>query len=300
MDELKVMHASGRELQPDELVQAVGMRAFVSDEQWLPASDFPELAKLFHGETGRAIMAKEIERTKSVRRYALVSLLLCLLAAALFWLMPYRDAQDARGELEQIKIELGKTRKDAAVQFSELKVALAGASKRQDELGKSLVDATNKLLGAEEEIRRSQESSRVLKDSGLVATEQASQLRSLVASLRQSLAEAEKIPAFWPGGDALRAPADAAQVRLVSMIPDRGYVYVVASKSYPKGSVLLLKQSGMLGARMHFRVVSIYGRAQGETGMALHNPDMDEDSAKKITAFGYGEALDCVLTPTSR
>jgi uncharacterized protein YfaP (DUF2135 family) len=93
----------------------------------------------------------------------------------------------------------------------------------------------------------------------------------------------------------LRAPADTARVRLVSMIPDRGYVYVIGRNSYAKDTILLIRQSGIYGTRIHLRVVKTYDHGNGEVGLSLLSPDQDEAVAKKITSLGYGEILDCNL-----
>jgi hypothetical protein len=299
LEELKVMHSSGRKIDPDELVQVIGKRSFDSDEKWLPAVDFPELADLFPGTTGRAVIAAEIGRTKSVRRYAILSLLFCLLAAVFFWWMPYQDADDARGNLIRVTADLDSARAQSAKLLTELKAIKEVGETRQKGLERMLEDERQKLYDATDKLKHAQDSVRKLEMAGAAASTRVSELQAMNNQLSSRLNEAEQPPKFWPGAEALRAPADISQVRVVSMIPDRGYLYVVAGKSYPKGSVLMLKQPGMLGAKMSFRVVTIYGHPQGEVGLALQNPDVDEGSVRKFAIFGYGETLDCVtITPS--
>jgi hypothetical protein len=299
LDELTVMHFSGRKLDSDELVQVIGKRTFDSDEKWLPAVDFPELADLFPGTTGRAVIAAEIGRTKSVRRYAIFSLLLCILAAVFFWWKPYQDAEDARGNLIRVTADFDSASEQSAKLLTQLKATKEVGEVRQKSLERMLEDERQKLYDATDKLKLAQDTLRKLEMAFADASTNVSQLQSMNKQLSVRLNEAEQPPKFWPGADALRAPADLSQVRVVSMIPDRGYVYVVARKSYPKGSILMLKQPGMLGAKMSFRVVTIYAHAQGEVGLALQNPDVDDDSVRKFTAFGYGETLDCVtITPS--
>jgi hypothetical protein len=299
LEELKVMHSSGRKIDPDELVQVIGKRSFDSDEKWLPAVDFPELADLFPGKSGRAVIAAEIGRTKSVRRYAILSLLFCLLAALFFWWKPYQDAEDARGNLIRVTADFDSARDESAKRLTQLKSVQEVGETRQKGLERMLEVERQKLYDATDKLKHAQDSIRKLEMAFADASTNISELQSMNKQLSVRLNEAEQPPKFWPGADALRAPADLSQVRVVSMIPDRGYVYVVARKSYPKGSILMLKQPGMLGAKMSFRVVTIYGHPQGEVGLALQNPDVDDDSVRKFAAFGYGETLDCVtITPS--
>jgi hypothetical protein len=300
LEELKVMLASGRGLQPDEFIQAVGTRTFVSDEKWLPASDYPELAEHFPAVSGRQIIVTEVRKTKAVRLYAAGALMFCLLAAGLFWWKPYHDAEDARGNLGRVKGELESARKSSADQAAELKAMYDGAIKRQAKLEESLAVERKKLSVATEKLKRAEESVRNLRETGASASADVAELRSTVATLNERLIEAEVTPKFWPGADVLRAPEDAAQVRVVSMIPDRGYIYVVGKLSYNKGAILLLRQSGLFGTRVHVRVVNTYDHGQGERGLSLQTPDLDDLSAKKITAFGYGEVLDVSLVSTGR
>lgn len=300
MEELRVMLASGRGLQPDELIQAVGIRTFVSDEKWLPASDYPELAEHFPTVSGRQIIVTEVRKTKAVRFYAAGAFMLCLLAAGIFWWKPYHDAEDARGNLGRVKGELESTRKSAADQAADLKAMYDGAIKRQAKLEESLAVEMKKLSASMEKLKRAEESARNLRETGASASADVAELRSTVASLSERLREAEQMPKFWPGADVLRAPEDAAQVRVVSMIPDRGYIYVVGKLSYSKGDILVLRQSGLFGTRVHVRVVNTYDHGQGERGLSLQTPDLDDLSAKRITAFGYGEVLDVSLVSTGR
>jgi hypothetical protein len=294
------MLASGRGLQPDELIQAVGIRTFVSDEKWLPASDYPELAEHFPTVSGRQIIITEVRKTKAVRFYAAGAFMLCLLAAGIFWWKPYHDAEDARGNLGRVKGELESTRKSAADQAADLKAMYDGAIKRQAKLEESLAVEMKKLSASMEKLKRAEESARNLRETGASASADVAELRSTVASLSERLREAEQMPKFWPGADVLRAPEDAAQVRVVSMIPDRGYIYVVGKLSYSKGDILVLRQSGLFGTRVHVRVVNTYDHGQGERGLSLQTPDLDDLSAKRITAFGYGEVLDVSLVSSGR
>jgi len=300
LEELRVMLASGRGLQPDELIQAVGIRTFVSDEKWLPASDYPELAEHFPTVSGRQIIITEVRKTKAVRFYAAGAFMLCLLAAGIFWWKPYHDAEDARGNLGRVKGELESTRKSAADQAADLKAMYDGAIKRQAKLEESLAVEMKKLSASMEKLKRAEESARNLRETGASASADVAELRSTVASLSERLREAEQMPKFWPGADVLRAPEDAAQVRVVSMIPDRGYIYVVGKLSYSKGDILVLRQSGLFGTRVHVRVVNTYDHGQGERGLSLQTPDLDDLSAKRITAFGYGEVLDVSLVSSGR
>ncbi len=298
LEELQAMRRAGRNLQPDELIQVIGVRSFVSDEEWLPASDYPELAEHFPEVAGRAIIKAEVKRAKVVRKYVIAATTLCLLAAFLFWWMPYRDAEDARGNLGRLTIELDSVRTEAAKLHTQLKSMQEVAERRQKDLERTIEDERQKLYDVTEKLKLAQDSVKKLLLSGEASSLRVSELQARNEQLSSRLNEAEQIPKFWPGADVLRAPADTARVRLVSMIPDRGYVYVIGRNSYAKDTVLLVRQSGIYGTRIHLRVVKTYDHGNGEVGLSLLSPDQDEAAAKKITSLGYGEILDCNLVST--
>lgn len=300
LEELKAMKRAGQKLQPGELIQATGVRSFVSDEKWLPASDYPELADHFPSVVGRELIEKEVKRTRSVQLYAAGALLICLLAGFLFWWQPYRDATDARGNLGRVIGELESTRKGAADRVAELNVMLADAMKRQASLEGELAKEKQKTAAATDRLKRTEASARKAKDSGAEASADVAELRSMVIGLRERLSETEQLPKFWPGAEALHAPADSAQVRVVSMIPNRGFVYVVGATPYANGNILLLRQSGLFGSRVHVRVLNTYDHGNGEWGHALQSPDMDEASARKLTSLGYGETLEVSFVSAGR
>lgn len=300
LEELQAMKRAGQGLQPDEWVQVTGVRSFVSDEKWSPASDYPELADHFPDVVGRALIDKEVRRTRSFQRYAILALLACLAAAFIFWWQPYRDADDARGRLGRVTGELEATRKDAAGRIAELSAQLADAMKRQAVLTGELAALNQKAALADEKLKRALDSARRARDSGAVASSDVAELRSMVDGLRERVRAAEQLPKFWPGAEVLRAPADAAQVRIVSMIPNRGYVYVVGAAQYANGNILLLRQSGLFGTRVHVRVLNAYDHGNGEWGHALQAPDMDEASVRKLTSLGYGETLEVGFVSAGR
>jgi hypothetical protein len=295
LEELQAMRRAGRNLQPDVLIQVIGVRSFVSDEEWLPASDYPELAEHFPEVAGRAIIKAEVKRAKVVRKYVIAATTLCLLAAFLFWWMPYRDAEDARGNLGRLTIELDSARTEAAKLHTHLKSMQEVAERRQKDLERTIEDERQKLYDVTEKLKLAQDSVKKLLLSGEASSVRVSELQARNEQLSSRLNEAEQIPKFWPGADVLRAPADTARVRLVSMIPDRGYVYVIGRNSYAKDTVLLVRQPGIYGTRIHLRVIKTYDHGNGEVGLSLLSPDQDEAAAKKITSLGYGEILDCNL-----
>lgn len=292
LEELQAMRRAGQTLDPDDLIQVIGVRSFVSDEKWLPASDYPELAEHFPEVAGRAIIEAEVKRAKLVRKYAIAAFLLCLLAAFLFWWMPYRDADDARGNLGRITGELDSARKEAGERAEKLKVFSDEAGQREAALRQAVEDEKTRLGLARAQLKRALDQVSELKDSGAVAISDVTELKSKVASLSRRLAEAEQQPKFWPGAEALRAPADAAQFRVVSMLPDKGYVYVIGSTRYSVGALLLLKQSGLFGSKIHGRVVTVYQHANGDLGFSLQIPGYDEAASKRLAQFSVGEVVD--------
>ena len=292
LEELQAMRRAGQNLQPYDLIQVIGVRSFVSDEKWLPASDYPELAEHFPDVAGRAIIEAEVKRAKDVRKYAIAALSLCLLAAFLFWWMPYRDADDARGNLGRVTGELASVRKGVESQVGELKSQSERARMRQLELEKALADENGRLAEVEAQLKRAREAFSQLVDNEAAATSDVAELKSTVAVLNRRLAEAEKQPKFWPGAEAMRAPADAAQFRIVSMLPDKGYVYVIGSTRHLVGSLLLLKQSGLFGSKIHGRVATVYEHANGDLGFSLQIPGYDEAAGKRLAQFSIGEVVD--------
>jgi hypothetical protein len=292
LEELQAMRKAGQKLQPDDLIQVIGVRSFVSDEKWLPASDYPELAEHFPEVAGRAIIEAEVKRAKNVRKYAIAAFSVCLLAAFLFWWMPYRDADDARGNLGRVTGELDSVRKDADDKADKLKALSDEASQREAALRQAVEDEKTRLGLVTAQLKRALAQVGELKGSGAVASSDVAELRSKVEALNRRLAEAERQPKFWPGAEAMRAPADAAQFRIVSMLPDKGYVYVVGSTRYLVGSLLLLKQSGLFGSKIHGQVVTIYEHANGDLGFSLQIPGYDEAAAKRLAQFSVGEVVD--------
>jgi hypothetical protein len=176
---------------------------------------------------------------------------------------------------------------------------LAEAMKRQALLEGELAGEKQKAAAATDRLKRTEASARKAKDSGAEASADVAELRSTVVGLRERLREAEQLPKFWPGAEALRAPADSSQARVVSMIPKQGYVYVVGTTPYANGNILLLRQSGLFGTRLHVRVLNTYDHGNGEWGHALQSPDMD-DAARKLTSLGYGEILDVSFVSAGR
>jgi hypothetical protein len=292
LEELQAMRRAGQSLAPDELIQVIGVRSFVSDEKWLPASDYPELAEHFPDVAGRGIIEMEVKRAKSVRKYSIAALSLCLVAAFLFWWMPYRDADDARGNLGRVTGELDSVRKDADDKADKLKALSDEASQRETALRQAVEDEKTRLGLAKAQLKRALDQVSELKGNGAVASSDVAELKSKVASLSRRLAEAERQPKFWPGAEALRAPVDAAQLRIVSIRPADGYVYVIGSTRYLVGSLLLLKQSGLFGSKIHGRVVTIYQHADGDFGFSLQIPGYDEAAAKRLAQFSIGEVVD--------
>jgi hypothetical protein len=292
LEELQAMRRAGQTLQPDDLIQVIGVRSFVSDEKWLPASDYPELAEHFPEVAGRAIIEAEVKRAKLVRKYAIAALSFCLLAAFLFWWMPYRDADDARGNLGRVTGELDSVRKDADEKAGRLKALSDEASQREAALRQAVEDEKTRLGLVRAQLNRALAQIDELKGSGAVASSDVTELRSKVLALNRRLAEAERQPKFWPGAEAMRAPADAAQFRVVSMLPDKGYVYVIGSTRYLVGSLLLLKQSGLFGSKIHGRVVTVYEHANGDLGFSLQIPGYDEAASKRLAQFSVGEVVD--------
>jgi len=300
LEELQAMKRAGQKLQPDEIIQATGLRCFISDEKWLPASDYPELADHFPSVVGRALIEKEVKRTRSFQFYAIVALLFCLAAAFFFWWKPYQDVDNARGHLRRLTGELESTRKGAADRVVELDAQLTEAMKRQAALAGGLAAEQQRVTLANEQLRQALESASNARDSGAEASAEVAKLRSTIIGLSERVSEAERLPKFWPGAEGLRAPADSSQVRVVSMIPDRGYVYVVGKNQYANGHILLLRQSGLFGTRIHVRVLNAYDHGNGEWGHALQTPDLDAGTAGKITSLGYGEVLAAVFVSAGK
>jgi hypothetical protein len=67
---------------------------------------------------------------------------------------------------------------------------------------------------------------------------------------------------------------------------------VIGSTRYLVGSLLLLKQSGLFGSKIHGRVVTVYEHANGDLGFSLQIPGYDEAASKRLAQFSVGEVVD--------
>jgi hypothetical protein len=91
----------------------------------------------------------------------------------------------------------------------------------------------------------------------------------------------------------LQVPESAEEVRLVSVLPDSGYLYLIGRRSFPEDAIVVLDQSGFFGTRIFAKVVKSYAHEGGGHGMTLHVPDAQAGDISKIRKLRLGETIKC-------
>ena len=291
LDELLSLIEAGGVAGDDDL-KVVGMRIFPSDETWAPVRDYPEVSRFF-GATGRAQVKAEVGKANKTKFYAACALVLCVLAAILFWVNPYVDAKDSAGEVVRLGKQLESANHGLAAMENRLKAEAEAAERRRkaqdDQLAKLRDQLSAKKRELDDALSKAELDAQV---AGALASSDKS-LRAEVSRLKHRVEQLNDVPKFWPGAETLQAPESPGEVRLVSTMPNNGYLYVIGTSSFPNGTVLELDQPGFFGARVFARVVNSYPHAGGGQGMSLHVPDPQEEDVAKIRKLKIGEVLKC-------
>ena len=290
LDELQALVEAGGVDAGDDL-KVVGMRSFPSDEKWAPMRDYPEFSRFF--ASGRELAKQERSKARQSWTYAMWAFLACLVAVFFFWWKPYVDAQDAVGEVarlkEQSKVEQSRAAQVERVQ-KEQEAKLIGMN--------DSLEVRNQGLKVEIDLLRKklEESQRTSAEHALTASELAGsdkKLRTEVSRLKSRIDKLNEIPKFWPGAESMQVPESEEEVRLISVLPANGYLYVIGMRSYPNDSIVLLDQPGFFGTRVFATVVNSYPHAGGGRGMSLHVPDAQADDIAKIRKLKLGETFKC-------
>jgi len=290
LDEMLALVAAKGVDAGDDL-KVVGIRSFASNETWAPVRDYPEFAEFF--DSGRKLAMAEAGRARRSWSYAAVAILGCLVVIFFFWWKPYVDAQDAVGEVGRLKRQLSDEKVRAASTEKDLRERAEKISRQNDAL-----EAKNGSLLADlaKFRKRLDEANKDAEDSASSAAALANSEKKLLSEierLESRLSKLNDLPKFWPGGEALQAPESEEEVRLVSVLPENGYLYVIGLRSYPADSIVTLDQPGFLGVKIVAKVVNSYPHAGGEKGMSLHVPDVTAVDSSKIRKLKLGEVLNC-------
>jgi hypothetical protein len=290
LEEMLALVASRRVDAEDDL-KVVGVRSFASDETWAPMRDYPEFCEFF--DSGRKLAKAEAGKARKSWTYAIWACLACVAAIIFFWWMPYVDTQDAVGEVGRLKQQAEASRKKALSMEQELQKQVDKFSRLSEELAKK-----NKLLEAELGTVRQKlvEALRSVEDeaaSAALLAKNDGKLRTEVDMLKARVAKLNQLPKFWPGAESLQVPESAEEVRLVSVLPDSGYLYVIGRRSFPEDAIVVLDQSGFFGTRIFAKVVKSYAHEGGGHGMTLHVPDAQAGDISKIRKLRLGETIKC-------
>jgi hypothetical protein len=290
LEEMLALVASRRVDAEDDL-KVVGVRSFASDETWAPMRDYPEFCEFF--DSGRKLAKAEAGKARKSWTYAIWACLACVAAIIFFWWMPYVDTQDAVGEVGRLKQQAEASRKKALSMEQELQKQVDKFSRLSEELAKK-----NKLLEAELGTVRQKlvEALRSVEDeaaSAALLAKNDGKLRTEVDMLKARVAKLNQLPKFWPGAESLQVPESAEEVRLVSVLPDSGYLYLIGRRSFPEDAIVVLDQSGFFGTRIFAKVVKSYAHEGGGHGMTLHVPDAQAGDISKIRKLRLGETIKC-------
>jgi hypothetical protein len=290
LEEMLALVASRRVDAEDDL-KVVGVRSFASDETWAPMRDYPEFCEFF--DSGRKLAKAEAGKARKSWTYAIWACLACVATIIFFWWMPYVDTQDAVGEVGRLKQQAEASRKKALSMEQELQKQVDKFSRLSEELAKK-----NKLLEAELGTVRQKlvEALRSVEDeaaSAALLAKNDGKLRTEVDMLKARVAKLNQLPKFWPGAESLQVPESAEEVRLVSVLPDSGYLYVIGRRSFPEDAIVVLDQSGFFGTRIFAKVVKSYAHEGGGHGMTLHVPDAQAGDISKIRKLRLGETIKC-------
>jgi hypothetical protein len=290
LEEMLALVAS-RRVDADDDLKVVGIRSFASDETWAPMRDYPEFSEFF--DSGRKLAKSEAGKARKSWTYALWACLACVAAICFFWWNPYVDAQDAVGEVGRLKQQAEADRRKAVSTERELQDQVSKLSRLVDELSKKNTGLQTELGSVQKKLDAAQRSVEDEAASAALLAKNDGKLRTEVDRLKARLAKLNELPKFWPGAEALQVPESSEEVRLVSVLPDSGYLYVVGMRSYSDDAIVLLDQSGFFGTRIFAKVVKSYAHEGGGRGMSLHVPDAQAGDISKIRKLRLGETIKC-------
>ena len=297
LDEMLGLVASRGVDEGDDL-RVVGVRSFPSDETWAPMRDYPEFSRFF--TSGRELAKVEAHKAKQSWGYAMGAFLCCLIAIFFFWWKPYVDAEDAVGEVGRLNKQLKAERSQATLTENNLKERAEKVIRLSDALEKKNQSLRNDLALLREKLEEAQRvSADYLASESLLAGND-KKLRAEVDSLKSRIAKFNELPKFWPGAESMQVPGSEEEVRLISVLPDNGYLYVIGLRSFPNDSVVLLDQPGFFGTRIFATVVNSYPHAGGGRGMSLHVPDSQAEDVAKIRKLKLGESIKCSAVHTPK
>lgn len=290
-DELLALIESGV-VAGDEDLKVVGMRNFPSDESWAPVRDYPETARFF-GTTGRAQIKAEVDKAKKSRFFAFCAIGVFLLGAFLFWWNPYVDAKDSAGQVARLEKKQEAAEAEHSQKVTALKAEVLAAQQKSKGLEAQLSKLRSEMTAKEAEFAIAMRDREV--EAAVAGTLASSDkaLRAEVAILKNRIEQLNDLPKFWPGADALKVPDSEDEVRLVSVLPENGYLYVIGLRSYPADTIVTLDQPGFFGVKIFAKVVNSYPHAGGGKGMSLHVPDVTAVDSSKIHKLKLGESLKC-------
>lgn len=293
LEEMLALVAAKR-VDADDDLKVVGIRSFASDETWAPMRDYPEFFEFF--DSGRKLAKAEAGKARKSWTYATWACLACVAAICFFWWNPYVDAQDAVGEVGRLKQQAAADRRKADATEQELLRQVEKFRRLSEEFAKknntlkSELDTVRRKL--EEALRSGDEEAA----SAALLAKNDGKLRTEVDRLKTRLAKLNELPKFWPGAEALQVPESSEEVRLVSVLQDSGYLYVIGMRSYPDETIVVLDQSGFLGTRIVAKVVKSYAHEGGGRGMSLQVPDAQPGDITKIRKLRLGETIKCSAT----
>jgi hypothetical protein len=290
LEEMLALVASRRVDAEDDL-KVVGIRSFASDETWAPMRDYPEFSEFF--DSGRKLAKAESGKARKSWTYAIWACLACVAAICFFWWNPYVDAQDAAGEVGRLKQQAEAERRKTLSKELELQDKAEKLSRLVDELSKKNTALQTELGSVQKKLDAAQRSVEDEAASAALLAKNDGKLRTEVDRLKARLAKLNELPKFWPGAEALQVPESSEEVRLVSVLPDSGYLYVIGMRSYPDDAIVLLDQPGFFGTRIFAKVVKSYAHEGGGRGMSLHVPDAQAGDISKIRKLRLGETIKC-------
>jgi hypothetical protein len=264
-----------KELTGHEEMKVVGVRTFDSDESWMPVRDYPEFSKDF-GISGRQqieMSRKQVElglqRNKKAFYVLAGSVLAFFAFCYLLWIRPFVDASNSAGEAQRMKEQVSSLAKslDASKEQSQQRVGQLESAIRTQE------DALRKREAEIEALdQRLRERQQQLNDAGAALVRSESSVRDIserLASAESELKRLRAVPRVWPGAESLRPPAGINGVKLVSMKPEGGWIYVISTERHPDGTVLELRERGNLGMIFKATVSASYVHNVGSFGLSL-------------------------------
>ncbi len=290
LEEMLALVAS-KNVDPGDDLKVVGVRSFASDETWAPMRDYPEFSEFF--DSGRKLAKAEAGKARKSWTYAIWACLACVAAIGFFWWNPYVDAQDAAGEVGRLKQQAEAERRKTLSTELELQGKAEKLSRHVEELSKKNTALQAELGSAQQKLDAALRAAADHASSAASLAKDDGKQRAEIDRLKARVAKLNELPKFWPGAESLQVPESSEDVRLVSVLPDTGYLYVICMRTYPDEAVVVLDQPGFFGARIFAKVVKSYAREGGGHGMTLHVPDAQAGDISKIRKLRLGETIKC-------